>query len=438
MADTQRPLLLRLPQEMHNAMCKYLPSRALGNLRRANREIHGKTQQPFVERHFTSMEITLSRKKLQHLLDVSMSLYADEVRTIVVEPRELLGYDFPVHHTDADLKMKEVQERRKFSEEGEDVSMLRDAIQRFRKLERVQVAHYEDSREFQNHRLEPTYCLVTSRLMREKTTALSHAFSVVSRALHKARSTSIKTLCAGARPHASKRSSIGHLDLGLPPPSYHQGIMGRPSIHNGLTNLEHIHLVLETTPNSWGGEQGQTLLSDFLAQAPNLKSLRLEFWGSCAEWLSTTLTTLTFPHLETLNLEAARNLTTTHLSAFIARHARTLRTLSLINLTFSSPDLLTTFPPIFQTPNLHLKTIRLQQITAQRDGLLLFDAQGVITTCEACKADLEANWRFEPGPICPHGNLEVTSGEEETGRELVARLGEPEILPWMVLRTLCF
>ncbi|KAF2173382.1 hypothetical protein M409DRAFT_48367 [Zasmidium cellare ATCC 36951] len=413
----QYPHLLDLPLEVYENICRRTTARGLRSLRQSSRDLHQMTEGVFIERHFSAMEVNLSQEKLEYLDRVSLTAkYAGEVRAIIIEPRRLKGYDIPV----SSECLKKIENSWNFSNQGGDVTMLARILPRLANLERIQVAHYLDPRYFENHRLRPLRCDTTGYVVREKSTALSYAFSVVDRAMQRAGPTGIKTLRAGARPSAGQRNSIGHLSLERPLPT------------PVFATLEHIHLVLEITPGTFGGS-GQTLLSDFLAQAPNLKSLRLEFWGSSGEWLSTTLNNLTFPQLETLHLEAARNLHAPQLRAFLSRHASALQALSVVNLTFANNDLLSTFPLIFKIPHLHLHAIRLQQIAARHIGLLLFDAQGVITTCEACKQDLDANWRFVPGPLCPRGNFEVTEGELEAARKLQEALGQMTVLPWSVL-----
>lgn len=432
--------LLNLPQEVHDNLCRHFTLiRDFTSLRLASKQLNKKTERAFIERQFTEVEVDLTEEKLQYLVKVSKSeKYSNEVRTVVIEPRRTKGNEsLDVIHPRIPL----CNTPREQVEPG-DVAALAQALQRFKNLACIQVAQYKDSRHFHNHRvlLRPVKFVPSAPTrQQQQCTTLSSAFAVVIQALQRAGTTGIKTLNAGGRPKSSaERRSVGHLALALPQPKSIELAIGR---RTGLCSLEHLHLVLEISPGTYDGWgfNSETLLCDFLAETPNLKSLRLEFWASSAEWLSTTLTTLTFPHLKTLHLEATHNVRATHLQGFIARHAGTLRTLALVNLTFTDDNLLAAFPLIFQTPTpLRLTFIRLQQICAKRAGLLLFDGQGVDTTCEPCKQDMYAAWRNEPGPICPHGNLVVTTGELEAGRELVASLGHPRILPWVMLRNLCF
>lgn len=404
MAQSTSPLL-NLPQEVYDNVCHLVPStRDLKNLRLTCRDGRQMTEPVFVERQFREIETNLSPQALDYLLRVSKSWkYSDEVQAIVIQPTAVIG----------------------------NVHLLIQALQKFKKLTRIDIARYNDPIHFNAGRVlrqdhYPPNQIPFEQNAYRNTTLLTNAFHMVVYAINESNTSHISTFSAGSLPLVpGQRNSIDHFALAVPVPI---NISRRN--RKGIAGIEHLHLVLEVASDSTGLDCEQNLFR-FLLQTPHLRSLRLEFWEYRTDWLSAALISCELRHLESLHIEAARNVQAAHLESFIHRHAKTLKHVTLSNIMFLDGDLSEVFPPIFQDAPLQLHSVRLQQICSEKHGLHLFDKTGVVQICEPCKEDLYAVWGFHQGPKCVHGGI-VASGEQEVREALQVGLNEENmgVLPW--------
>lgn len=227
---------------------------------------------------------------------------------------------------------------------------------------------------------------------------------------------SVAELRAGAMPDGVLRRSVDHMSL-------------RPEDYSGLEHLSALRLVLEVQEWTFGLSR-ELHLADLLSNMPNLKSLKLSFWHMAGDWLSNTFTSVTLPHLDTLQLEAAHSLDVLELEAFLNRHVSKLRHLELKNIIFKNDAVVDVLQSIFTPNKLMLHSIKLQQLCNSRTGLLLFgESVDLRVICHDCDQDRNATWKSEIGPGCEHGTL--AADDEKSVKKELERVKEMCVLPWM-------
>ncbi|KAM3414025.1 hypothetical protein BST61_g10687 [Cercospora zeina] len=409
--------MLRLPEELIRDICQRLEPRDIGAIRATSKELKNKTYSSFVKA-FETVEVHLDEPQLDYLNRLSKSDFADFVQVVHLRPR----YNIPpfVIWERAQDKLPTAAER--YIARGDDVRELVRALDNFRNLVCIEVeasplsalpsslAEGED----QNSR-------AMVRLGGTKLTGITYAFTAVLRALAilQGGGVAVRELRAGTTPNGVVRKSIDHLSLQLH--------LHPPSLLQILGQLQTLDLVLEVRPAS-SGTDCATLLAQFLQHTNNLRHLKLSFWHIAGDWLSETFRNVTFPQLQTLNLEAAHDVDFNLLADFLARHKSTLRTLELKNIIFTNDELVEAFPTVFLSEGFLLRHINLRQLCSQRSGMLLFGTN-LDYICDACEQDSRATFCNTTGPGCEHSSLVATKGEVSANDQL-KRMKMMCTLPW--------
>lgn len=467
--EAQSSYLLTLPVELLDRICHYIEdANTFGHLRRASKELKGRTDKAFASRYFSNLQVKLHYDGLNDLLNVATHpLFSKAVTSLEIVPdyfSEEFDYiyweegkynrrgpgpeylcppDQPCGQmaSKARLNGAKIQHRIRLQQQthiiqsGADVEILTLALKDLHSLKTIYVGTVKRQSQYGSARTDSTTgqspeCTDTSVQSPYHNSiynrSISHCLGVLLQSLAKTTQT-VLNLHMGAAGYMYSDDNGGEGEIIHPEAialdCLRLSAIVRQGLRKSFKELRSLSLIMD----AWCSpvdKKGHASLATFLSLAPTIEHLKLSMprdhyspGDISDEWLSYAVLRAKFPYLHTLEVDDCR-CTPESFITFLKRHLGTLRSLSICAVPWPEINTWRTFiEDLIGEYNAQLDEVSLRWLLAEYKGRVNFGSN-IPPDCESCKF-YPSGPDFVADGWCKHlyfhrkGNAEVRQGLKE-------------------------